>query len=53
MNVGEIKVPVKFSKRWYFWPLFYAVQINYRLGLMSLSRASSIAAKGIRMEIGK
>lgn len=53
MTVGEIKIPVKFSKRWFFWPVFYVVQIVYRLRLIGLTRAANITAKGMRMEIGK
>lgn len=53
MAVGEITIPVKFSKRWFFWPVFYVVQIAYRLRIVDLARAASITAKGMRMEIGK
>ena len=50
MTVGEIKLSVKCSKRWFFWPVFYAVQAAYRLRLISLTRAANITARGMRME---
>lgn len=51
--MAEIMINVKFSKRWFFWPLFFAVKAAYGMRLIDLTRASSIAAKGVRMEIGK
>ena len=53
MNIGEIRLPVKCSKRWFFWPVFYAAHIAYRLRLISITRAARMASKGMRVEIGK
>lgn len=51
--MAEIMMKVEWSKRWFFWPVFYAVQVAYRLRLIGLTRAANIAAKGMRMEVGK
>ena len=53
MRISKIMIKVKFSKRWYFWPVFFALKAAYKLRLISLTRAAEIAAKGMRMEPAK
>lgn len=51
--MAEIMIKVECSKRWFFWPVFFAVQLAYKLRIINLTRAANIAAKGMRLEIGK
>ena len=49
----RIMVKVKFSKRWFFWPVFFALKAAYKMRLISLERAAQIACKGAHMELVK
>jgi hypothetical protein len=51
--MAEIMIKVECSKRWFFWPVFFALKAAYKLRLISLTRAAEIAAKGMRMELAK
>ena len=53
MSISKIMIKVKFSKRWFFWPLFFAVKAAYKMRLISLERAAQITCKGARMELPK
>lgn len=49
--MASIMVKVNCSKRWFFWPVFCVVWAAYRLRMIDLTRAASITARGMRMEI--